>query len=39
METNPSLLEGLPSLQHNTGVQPHILAAAGKSEVREGGRG
>ena len=37
METNPSLLEGMPSLQHSTGVQPHILAAAGRSEVRGGG--
>ena len=36
METSPSLLEGMPSLQHSTGVQPHILAAAGKSEVRGG---
>ena len=39
METSPSLLEGMPSLQHSTGVQPHILAAAGKSEVRGWGIG
>ena len=37
METSHSLLEGMPSLQHSTGVQPHILTAAGKSEVRGGG--
>ena len=33
METNPTLLAGMPSLQHNTGVQPQILTTAGKSEV------